>query len=126
MPGLLVGPEFLRSHRARIDALIRETGADLEPVALPNDPAARLAARDLAEQTLVVVGLGGIGSEIARLARALGMHVIGVRRHAPPGDSPAHEWVAPARLHRVLPRAHWLAVACPLSDETRGWLDGVA
>jgi phosphoglycerate dehydrogenase-like enzyme len=26
----------------------------------------------------------------------------------------------------VLPRAHWLAIACPLSDETRGWIDAAA
>ena len=35
---------------------------------------------DLRGQVLLVVGLGGIGAEIARLGRALGLHVVGVRR----------------------------------------------
>jgi phosphoglycerate dehydrogenase-like enzyme len=73
----------------------------------------------------VIVGLGGIGGEIARLARALGLRVIGVRRSAASGDL-VDEWVAPARLSEVLPRANWLAIACPLTDETRGWIDAGA
>jgi hypothetical protein len=43
LAGLLVGPEFLRRYGERIAALARETGAPLEPIALPADPAARLA-----------------------------------------------------------------------------------
>ncbi len=81
---------------------------------------------DLATQTLVVLGLGGIGSEIARLSRALGLHVVGVRRSRPPEDAPIDEWVPPADLHDLLPRADWLAIACPLTDETRGWIDASA
>jgi len=81
---------------------------------------------DLATQTLVVVGLGGIGSEIARLGRALGLHVVGVRRSAPGRDAPIDEHVTPDRLDAVLPRADWLALACPLSEETRGWIDAAA
>src|SRR5258706_5485754 len=42
MAGLLVGPGFVRSYGARLAALVRETGAALEPIALPEDPAARL------------------------------------------------------------------------------------
>jgi len=81
---------------------------------------------DLATQTLVVLGLGGIGGEIARLGRALGLHVVGVRRSRPPEDAPVDEWVAPDRLAELLPRTDWLAIACPLSDETRGWVDAEA
>ncbi len=81
---------------------------------------------DLSEQTLVVVGLGGIGTEIARLGRALGLHVIGVRRSAPGPDSPIDAFVPPERLDEVLPRADWLALACPLTEETRGWIDAAA
>ena len=231
MAGLLCGPEFLRRYGERVVALARETGAELEPVALPADPAARLdrgvtervelayfsgdvhptwsgaffaaafsaeklrwmhcfnagtdhpvfarllergvrltnspgasavpiahsaiagllalarrlphfgAAQrehrwleagavapppDLAGQTLVIVGLGGIGGEIARLARALGMRVIGVRRSAARGAVTADDLVPPARLREVLPRADWLALACPLTDETCGWIDADA
>lgn len=82
--------------------------------------------RDLAGQNLLVIGLGGIGGEIARIARALGLHVIGVRRSAASSDAPVDELVSPMRLREVLPRADWLAIACPLSDETRGWIDASA
>jgi phosphoglycerate dehydrogenase-like enzyme len=78
---------------------------------------------DLAGQTLAIVGLGGIGREIARLGRALGLRVVGVRRTRPDAQLMVDEWMPPARLHEVLPRAQWLAIACPLSDETRGLID---
>ena len=81
---------------------------------------------DLADQTLVVVGLGSIGSEIARLGRSLGLHVIGVRRSPQGPDDPVDEFVPASRLHQVLPRADWLALACSLNDETRHLIDAAA
>jgi phosphoglycerate dehydrogenase-like enzyme len=81
---------------------------------------------DLSTQTLVVLGLGGIGGEIARLGRALGLRVVGVRRSRPPGSAAIDEWQPPDRLAEVLPRADWLAIACPLSDQTRGLVDAAA
>ncbi len=78
---------------------------------------------DLADQTLVVVGLGSIGSEIARLGRNLGLHVIGVRRSPQCPEDPVDEFFHPRRLNEVLPRADWLALACSLNDETRRLID---
>jgi phosphoglycerate dehydrogenase-like enzyme len=75
---------------------------------------------DLAGQTMTVVGLGAIGSEIARLASAIGMHVIGVRRSPLREGDPVDELVPPSRILEVAPRTDWLALACPLTDETRG------
>ncbi len=81
---------------------------------------------ELAEQTLVVLGLGGIGREVARLGQALGLKVIGVRRRPlEPGD-PVDECVTPDRLAQVLPRADWLAITCPLTEETHGLIDAEA
>jgi D-2-hydroxyacid dehydrogenase (NADP+) len=74
---------------------------------------------DLDSQTIVVLGLGAIGNEIARLARTIGLHVIGVRRSPQREGDHVDEMVPPARLLDVLPRADWLALACPLTDETR-------
>jgi len=75
---------------------------------------------DLTSQTMTVVGLGAIGAEIARIASAIGMHVIGVRRSpARPGD-PVTELVTPAELLSVAPKTDWLVLACPLTEETRG------
>lgn len=82
--------------------------------------------RDLAGQTLLVLGLGGIGGEIARLGRALGLRVIGVRRRRPPASAPIDEWLPPDELLPALPRVDWLAIACPLSDGTRRLIDAAA
>jgi phosphoglycerate dehydrogenase-like enzyme len=81
------------------------------------------APRDLHEQTIVIAGLGHIGNEIARLAKALGMQVIGVRRSGrrQPGDC-ADEVCSAETLNEVLPRCDWLAIACPLTPQTRGMI----
>ena len=81
---------------------------------------------DLGSQTLLVVGLGGIGGEVARLARALGLRVIGVRRSpARPGE-PQDELYTPDALPELLPRADWLALCCPLTESTRGLIGAQA
>jgi phosphoglycerate dehydrogenase-like enzyme len=78
--------------------------------------------RDLRGQTMVVCGLGSIGSEIARLARALGLRVIGVRRSAATNEH-VDEMRTPGELATLLPACDWLVIACPLTDETRGMVD---
>jgi phosphoglycerate dehydrogenase-like enzyme len=84
------------------------------------------APRDLEGQTAVIVGLGHIGREIARLLKAFGLQVIGVRRTPrEPGD-PVDELYSPQQLADVLPRADWLIVACPLTEQTRGLVDSAA
>lgn len=81
------------------------------------------APADLGGQVMTVVGLGAIGSEIARLARSFGLRVIGVRRSPATGNEPVDELVHPRDLDGVLPRTQWLALACPLTPETRGLID---
>lgn len=82
--------------------------------------------QDLEGQTALVIGLGRIGREIARLARALGLTVIGVRRSPFATGDPVDELHPPERLEALLPRADWLIVAAPLTDETRGLLGAKA
>lgn len=78
---------------------------------------------DLSEQTMVIVGMGDIGRRVARMARALGLTVIGVRRTpAGPADG-IDAWVPPERLAEVLPRAHWLVLTVPLTEQTRGLIN---
>ena len=75
---------------------------------------------DLQGRRLVVVGLGPIGLEVARLGQALRMEVIGLRR-SPRGDEPC-ETRPLADLRGVLPEAHAVVLALPLNRETRGIL----
>ncbi|MEJ8814601.1 2-hydroxyacid dehydrogenase [Variovorax ureilyticus] len=72
-------------------------------------------------KTLAIVGFGHIGQEIARRARALGMHVVAVTRSGKPGPAElADEFVAVSALDDVLPRTRFLVICCPLDDSTRG------
>ncbi len=95
------------------DAQRRKTWAMLSQVGWP-------AA--LEGQVAVVVGLGPIGLEIARLLRVLGLRVHGVRR----SEAPAEECETTRsyeRLDEILPLADWLILACPLSAATHRLLD---
>ena len=65
-----------------------------------------------------IVGLGAIGTEVARLAAHFGIEVIGVRR-TPTGDEPCTTWPI-TRLHELLPQVDDLVLTAPLTDETRG------
>jgi phosphoglycerate dehydrogenase-like enzyme len=84
------------------------------------DPERNSSPPDLRGQTAVIVGLGKIGTEIARLARVLGLKVIGVRRSPRGGGDPVDELHPPAALPGLLARCDWLVLACPLTPETRG------
>jgi phosphoglycerate dehydrogenase-like enzyme len=78
---------------------------------------------DLSCQTLCVLGMGSIGTEIARLAQALGLTVIGIRRSPRQPSDPVAEMHPPSALAELLPRCDWLAIACPLTAETRRLVD---
>lgn len=75
--------------------------------------------REIRGATLVVVGLGTIGREVARSAEALGMRVIAVRENPQKGSAPAHEVVGFAQLDHVLPVADFVVLAAPLTPETK-------
>lgn len=80
--------------------------------------------RDLVGQTAIVFGLGSIGSEIAKLAQALGLKVIGIRRSPQQPGDPVDELYTPDKLPQLLPHCDWLIIATPLTAETRGLIDG--
>ena len=77
-------------------------------------------------KTAVVVGLGRIGGRIARLCKALGMKVVGVRQNVAGGPEGADEVHSFRDLKAVLPRADFLILACPLTEETRHLVDAAA
>ncbi len=72
-------------------------------------------------QTLCVVGLGDIGRTIAKLARALGMQVIGVTRSGRASRDAVRVYRTTA-LRAALARADFVVLTLPLSEETRGLL----
>lgn len=80
---------------------------------------------DLAGQTAVLVGWGRIAQQLQPWLAMLGLNVIVARRGAAPAGA-AIETVRYAEIGTVLPRAQWLLLACPLSDETAALIDGKA
>ena len=81
----------------------------------------RYAGTDLSERTLGIVGVGSIGTEVARLGQALGMIVIGTKRTVAGVDSAALHVDAlygPDDLQEVLRRAEFLVIATPHTDTT--------
>jgi phosphoglycerate dehydrogenase-like enzyme len=76
--------------------------------------------QELRDATIVVYGMGSIGGEIARLASAIGMRVIGVRRQAASRAPGIDRVVATDQLAEVVGEADYLAIAAPLTSATRG------
>ena len=66
-------------------------------------------------KTLGIVGRGGIGRELARMAAGLGMRVLAWNRSPVPG--------ADASLDEVLAQSDILCVCLALNDGTRGFMD---
>jgi phosphoglycerate dehydrogenase-like enzyme len=77
----------------------------------------------LPETSALIVGVGGIGAETARLCAAFGMHVMGVdarRREAPPG---VLKLDGPDALDSLLPLADFVILTVPHTPETEGFMD---
>ncbi len=85
----------------------------------------RYAGTDLEGRTVVVVGMGAIGAEVGRMSRALGMEVLGVKR-SPASTDPeavhADRLGGMDDLPDLLPRAEYLVLAAPHTDETEGMI----
>jgi phosphoglycerate dehydrogenase-like enzyme len=74
---------------------------------------------ELRGETLLVVGVGEIGREVARLASAFGMRVVGIKRN--PDTLPfVDEVYPPDRLDELAAHADAVVITLPLTDETAG------
>lgn len=77
----------------------------------------------LPEATAVLVGVGGIGAEAARMLAAFGVRVLGVdprRETAPEGVAELHR---PDALDRLLPEADFVIITAPETPETQRLFD---
>jgi phosphoglycerate dehydrogenase-like enzyme len=74
----------------------------------------------------LVVGTGPIGRAIGRRLTTLGLHVTGAGRTARQGDRDLGEIVGPDGLRAALADAGHVVLAAPLTEATRGMVDGAA
>jgi len=84
-----------------------------------------LKRQELHGKTMLIVGLGGVGTQVARRAHGFGMRVMAVD---PDAGLQKPDFVfsldRPARLMELLPSADVLVVACPLTAQTRNLIGG--
>ncbi len=81
---------------------------------------------ELGGKTLLIVGMGRIGSRLATLAKAFDMRVIATKRDISKGTGAAHKVVGQNDLLRVLPEADFVALTCPLTPQTENLIDAKA
>ena len=86
-------------------------------------PGEDLGVVHLPDATMLIVGVGGIGAETARLAAAFGMTVLATdarRTDAPPGVTELHK---PEALDTLLPRADFVVLTVPHTPATEGFFN---
>lgn len=72
---------------------------------------------EMHEKTIGIIGVGEIGQETARIAKAFRMQVKGVRQSGKPAEN-VDEMFTPDKLHEVLPTCDYVVITLPLTDET--------
>jgi phosphoglycerate dehydrogenase-like enzyme len=82
----------------------------------------RRVAEPLNGKTLGILGLGAIGQEVARLAAALGMRVVGTRRGGAPLPGLA-EVMPSERTAEVLAQSDFVLLLLPATPETENFID---
>ncbi len=87
-----------------------------------------LQAREMSEITIGLVGLGGIASEVARLAAPFGPRLVAIRRHPDSGTTPQGVEVLGDRkaLPQLMAASDFVVLALPLTRETENVIDEAA
>lgn len=81
---------------------------------------------ELGGKTLLIIGLGKIGSRLAKLAKAFDMRVLATKRSPATAAAPADAVHLPEELPALLPQADFVALTCPLTPATENVIDAAA
>ena len=81
---------------------------------------------ELGGKNLLIVGLGKIGSRLAKLAKAFDMQVLATKRNPATAAGAADSVHLPEELPALLPQADFVALTCPLTPATEKVIDAAA
>ena len=75
--------------------------------------------QEIHEKTVGIIGVGHIGLETAKIAKAFGMTVLGIRSSGQ-AEEYVDEMYTPDDLHTILPKCDYVIVTLPLTPKTKG------
>ena len=78
---------------------------------------------ELIGKTMLIVGMGAIGSRLARFAKAFDMKVVATKRDPSTVAGPADQVVTPEKLGDLVPEADIVVLTCPLTPEMTNIVD---
>ena len=113
-----VGTHLADQAWALILGIIRGVGRSARERTWDNKMSIRLAAWELGERTLGIVGLGGTGIEVARRAQGFEMRVIAVDPEPIEAPTFVHEVWKMDRFHDLLAESDIMCICAPLTPET--------
>lgn len=119
---IIQGPEIADHAMAMLLALTRDLRTAIVNRTKEEWPKGGWKAIELRGKTAVVIGVGGIGSQIAQRAHAFGMAVIGVDPKEISFQNYLSKVVPPDRLDTVLPLADVVFVSAPHTPQSEGMM----
>jgi len=119
---IIQGPEIADHAFALLLALTRDIGFFREQMSKGFERRWRLPLVELDGRTALVIGLGGIGTQVAQRAAAFGMRVLAVDPKDIPFSRDVDRVVKPDQIEGLLPLADVVFVCAPRTPESEGML----
>lgn len=116
------GPQIADHAFAFLLALTRKLNLTIPRQSQEEWPSGREGMIELDGKTAVIIGVGGIGSQIAQRAHGFGMKVIGVDIRDIPRSNVIQRVVPPDQLDAVLPEADVVFVSVPHTRKSEGMM----
>ena len=119
---VIYGPEIADHAFAFLLALTRKLNVTIPAQVNEEWKADRTGMTELNGKTAVIIGVGGIGRQIAQRAFGFGMKVIGVDVRDYPPDVLVSRYVKPDQLDEVIPLADVVFISVPLTKKSEGMM----